>query len=166
MLSKLSVFSLVWDLHKANKLSFGQQFVGLTVGGGVAGALVYDKEDIGTFGDWFFDEGENWALDRKKRGTAKEDAARQLYNTLKFGAEMGFPIIPSIVGVGRLGKLLKNQDANLAYSSERVHRLVDRFLAKPLRSRGPFPEDQFQAMQRLHGKEASSRLLTEDYLRI
>jgi|6_EtaG_2_1085325.scaffolds.fasta_scaffold03132_3 hypothetical protein len=160
-----NIYEAAKATQKANKLSFGQQFVGLTVGGGVAGALVYDKEDIGTFGDWFFDEGENWALDRKKRGTAKEDAARQLYNTLKFGAEMGFPIIPSIVGVGRLGKLLKNQDANLAYSSERVHRLVDRFLAKPLRSRGPFPEDQFQAMQRLHGKESSSRLLTEDYLK-
>ena len=151
--------------EKANKLSFGQKFVGVAVGGGVAGALVYDAEDIGTFGDWFFDEGEYWALDRNKRSTAKEDAGRMLYNRLKFGGEMGFPIIPSVVALGRLGKLLKNQDANLAYSSERVHRLVDRYLAKPLRSRGPFPEDQFQAMQRLHGKEASSRLLTEDYLK-
>ena len=160
-----NIYEAAKATQKANKLSFSQKFVGLTVGGGVAGALVYDAEDIGTFGDWFFDEGEYWALDREKRSTAKEDAARMLYNRLKFGGEMGFPIIPSVVGIGRLGKLLKHQDANLAYSSERTHRLVDRFLAKPLRSRGPFPEDQFQAMQRLHGKEASSRLLTEDYLK-
>ena len=58
-----NIYEAAKATQKANKLSFGQKFVGAAVGGGVAGALVYDAEDIGTFGDWFFDEGEYWAFD-------------------------------------------------------------------------------------------------------
>ena len=50
-----------------NTLSKKQKFVSLLIGGGVSGALVYDTESIGTFGDWFFDKGEYTALDRDQR---------------------------------------------------------------------------------------------------
>jgi len=148
-----------------NKLSGKQKFVSLLIGGGVSGALVYDTEDIGTFGDYFFDEGDYTALDRDQRGTAKEDATRLLYNKLKFGGEMGFPIIPTIIGLGHVGKLIKNQGKNLAYSNSGFERFVDKYFASKLRARGKLPEEEFQAMQRLHGKEASAQSLTTDYLK-
>jgi len=148
-----------------NKLSRKQKFVSLLVGGGVSGALVYDAEEIGTFGDWFFDAGDYTALDRDKRGTAKSDATRMLYNKLKFGGEMGFPIIPTVMGLGYVGKLIKNQGKNLAYSNDAFERFVDKYFAGKLRARSVYPEEQFQAMQRLHGKEASAQSLSTDYLR-
>ena len=40
-------------------------------------------------------------LDREQREEGAEDAQRQLLNRLKFGAELGFPIIPAVVGTGR-----------------------------------------------------------------
>ena len=57
-------YKLAKDVEKWNKLSGKQKFVGLFVGGGVTGGVVYDAENIGTFGDIFFDEGELTALDR------------------------------------------------------------------------------------------------------
>ena len=78
---------------------------------------------------------------------------------------MGFPIIPTVIGLGKVGKLILNQGKNLAYSSSKFERYVDKYFAGKLRARGKLPEEEFQAMQRLHGKEASSRLLTEDYLK-
>jgi len=148
-----------------NKLSKKQKFVSLLIGGGVSGALVYDTEDIGTFGDWFFDKGEYTALDRDRRGTAKSDATRMLYNKLKFGGEMGFPIIPTVVGLGKVGKLILKDGKNLAYSSSKFERFVDKYFAGKLRARSVYPEEEFQAMQRLHGKEASAQSLATDYLR-
>ena len=39
------------DVKKFNELSRKQKFISIAVGGGVAGAVVYDAENIGTFGD-------------------------------------------------------------------------------------------------------------------
>ena len=93
-------YKLAKEVQNCNKLSGKQKFVGLFVGGGAAGGVVYDAENIGTFGDIFFDEGELTALDRDKKRTAKDDAMRMLYNKLKFAGEMGFPIIQDVVGDG------------------------------------------------------------------
>ena len=41
---------------------------------------------------------------------------RKLLNKLKFGAEIGFPIIPFAQGVGYLGRLAVNRGKQLAYS--------------------------------------------------
>ena len=160
-----NLYKIAKETKKLNTLSGKQKFVGLVVGGGLSGGVVYDAEDIGTFGDWFFDEGKYTALDRKQRATAKEDALRMLYNKLKFGGEMGFPIIPSVVGLYKTGKLLLNQGHNLAYSNKAFEQYLEKFVAKPLRARGKFPEEEFQAMQRLEGKQASARKLAEDYLK-
>ena len=46
------------EVKKFDKLSGKQKFISVAVGGGLAGAVVYDEENIGTFGDLFFDEGE------------------------------------------------------------------------------------------------------------
>ena len=160
-----NLYQAAKNAQKLNKLSNKQKFVGIAVGGGVSGAMVYDTEDIGTFGDIFFDPGELTALDRKQKGTAKSDATRMLYNKLKFGGEMGFPIIPSAIGLYKVGSRIFTQGKNLAYSNSGFDKAIEKFVAKPLRARRQYPEEEFQQMQRLEGKQASARKLTEDYLK-
>ena len=78
------------DLYKTakkvrdlNKLSKTDKFVGVTVGGGIGtGAVIMKAEDIGTFGDIFFEPGEFTALDRDKKKTSKDEAMRKLLNKL------------------------------------------------------------------------------------
>ena len=158
-------YKLAKEVEKWNKLSGKQKFVGLFVGGGAAGGVVYDAENIGTFGDIFFDEGELTALDRDKKRTAKDDAMRMLYNKLKFSGEMGFPIIPSVVGAGKVAKSILDANVKRAGQATKFDKYVEKYFARPLRSRGPFPEEQFQGMQRLEGKKASANLLSTDYLK-
>ena len=158
-------YKLAKEVEKWNKLSGKQKFVGLFVGGGVTGGVVYDAENIGTFGDIFFDEGELTALDRDGRRTAKDDAMRMLYNKLKFAGEMGFPIIPSVVGAGKVAKGILDANVKRAGQATKFDKFVEKYFARPLRSRGPFPEEQFQGMQRLEGKKSSANLLSTDYLK-
>jgi hypothetical protein len=158
-------YKLAKEVEKWNKLSGKQKFVGLFVGGGVTGGVVYDAENIGTFGDIFFDEGELTALDRDGRRTAKDDAMRMLYNKLKFAGEMGFPIIPAVVSAGKVGKSILDANVKRAGQATKFDKFVEKYFARPLRSRGPFPEEQFQGMQRLEGKKSSANLLSTDYLK-
>ncbi len=158
-------YKLAKEVEKWNKISGKQKFVGLFVGGGVTGGVVYDAENIGTFGDIFFDEGELTALDRDGRRTAKDDAMRMLYNKLKFAGEMGFPIIPAVVGAGKVGKSILDANVKRAGQATKFDKYVEKYFARPLRSRGPFPEEQFQGMQRLEGKKSSANLLSTDYLK-
>jgi hypothetical protein len=153
------------DVKKFDKLSGKQKFISVAVGGGLAGAVVYDEENIGTFGDLFFDEGELTALDRKKKATSKEDATRMLYNKLKFAGEMGFPIIPAVWGLGKVGKSIVSGTMKRAANATKFDKIVDKYISRPARARGPFPEEQFQAMQRLKGKGESSKLLSQDFLK-
>ena len=155
----------VKDVKKFNNLSRKQKFVSVAVGGGVSGAVVYDAENIGTFGDLFFDEGELTALDRKEKSTSKEDATRMLYNKLKFAGEMGFPIIPAIWGLGKVGKNITSGVFKRAQNTTKFTKNVEKYVARPMRARGPYPEEQFQAMQRLQGKKDSANLLSTDFLK-
>ena len=160
----------VKDVKKFNNLSKKQKFTSIAVGGGVAGAVVYDAENIGTFGDLaeefgMIEEGEYTALDRKEKPTAKEDATRMLYNKLKFGGEMGFPIIPAIWGVGKIGKNIVSGTFKRAQNATKFDRTVEKYVSKPFRARSEFPEEQFQAMQRLKGKEESAKILSTDFLK-
>ena len=148
-------YKLAQDVSKWNRLSGKQKFAGVFVGGAVTGGVVYDAENIGTFGDLFFDEGELTALDRDGRESAQEDATRMLYNKLKFAGEMGFPIIPAIVGGGKVAKSITSGVMKRAANASKFDKFVDKYVARPLRSRGPFPEEEFQAIQRLEGKKSS-----------
>ena len=158
-------YKLAQEVSKWNKLSGKQKFAGVFVGGAVTGGVVYDAENIGTFGDLFFDEGELTALDRDGRESAQEDATRMLYNKLKFAGEMGFPIIPAIIGAGKVGKSITSGVMKRAANASKFDKFVDKYVARPLRSRGPFPEEEFQAIQRLEGKKSSANLMATDYLR-
>jgi len=157
------------DIKKFNELSRKQKFISIAVGGGLAGSVVYDAENIGTFGDLAvdlgFESGEITALDRKKKSTSKDEATRMLWNKLKFAGEMGFPIVPAIWGVGKVGKSIVSGVYKRAANVTKFDKMVEKIVSRPFRGRGPVPEEQFQAMQRLKGKGESAELLSQDFLR-
>ena len=98
------------------------------VGGGLGtAAVIYKAEDVGTIGDIFFNDGEWSAMQRVKGKDAKADAMRQLYNKLKLGGELAVPIIPIIVGGGRIGKLIAQKSKDLAYSNSKVEQFVEKY---------------------------------------
>ena len=148
-----------------NKLSKTQQFVSWAIGGGVGGAVVYKNEGIGTFGDIEMLDFIPTGLDRETRATAKDDATRMLYNKLKFSTELGFPIIPAIIGAGKVGKSILRSGKDWTYSNDATKRFLDKYLNKNLRARGPQTEEVFQAGQRMEGKMSSSEALASDYLK-
>ena len=158
-------YELAKKTKQLNTLTKTQKYAGYLIGGGLVGGATYDVENIGTFGDIFFDEGELSAMDREKKSTAKEDAWRMFYNKLKLGGELGFPIVPTVVAGGKVAKLIATQGKNIAYSNKAVERFIDKFIARPFRSRGPYEQEVFESMQRLEGKQASARLIAEDSLR-
>ena len=161
------------DLYKAskkvkelNKLSKMDKFVGVTVGGGIGtGAVIMKAEDIGTFGDLFFDQGTLTALDREKKRTSKDEAMRKLLNKFKFGAEIGFPIIPFAVGVGKLGKLAATRGKELVYSNSQIERWVDKYLFEPFRTRSFRTQELQDAVQKLEGTKSAVANLTDDFIR-
>ena len=157
------------DVNKFTNLSRKQKFISIAVGVGLAGSVVYDAENIGTFGDLAvdlgFESGRITALDRKKKGTSKDEATRMLWNKLKFAGEMGFPIVPAIWGAGKVGKSIVSGVYKRAANATKFDKIVEKIVARPFRGRGPFPEEQFQAMQRLRGKGESAELLSQDFLK-
>jgi len=148
---------------KLNQASKTDKFVAIAVGGGVGGGfIVSDIEDIGTFGDWDFLDFLPTGMDREQRLKGSEDAQRQLLNRFKFGTEMGFPIIPTIVGAGKIGKLLTQKGKDIVYSDSMLERWVDKYIGKPFRSRSNKTQELFDGIQRLEGKKSATKLLAKD----
>jgi len=147
------------------KMSYGREFGAVALSGVTTAAGVYDIEDIGTFGDIFFEEGNLSALDREERRDAQEDAERRLFNRLRFGAELGFPIMPFIYGGGKIAKLISSKGKELAYSNSMFERWVDRWIARPFRSRSKYPRELAKEMRGVEGRESSARVITGDFLR-
>ena len=85
-----------------------------------------------------------------------------MLNRLKFGAELGFPIIPAVVGTGKVGKLLVQKGKDLAYSDSMLERWIDRFVGKPFRSRSNKTQELFEGIQKLEGKKSSIKVLAKD----
>ena len=156
----------VKEAAKLNKITGTDKFIGIAVGGGVGGGfIVSNVEDIGTFGDWDFLDFLPTGMDRNERKQGGEDAQRQLLNRFKFGAELGFPIIPFVVGTGKTGKLLLQKGKELTYSDSMLERWVDRFVGRPFRSRSNKPQELFDGIQRLEGKKSAIKLLAKDAAR-
>ena len=161
-----NIYKAAKEVQKLNQLSGTQKFVGTMVGGGLGtAAVIYKAEDVGTIGDIFFNDGEWSAMTRVKGKDAKADAMRQLYNKLKLGGELAVPIIPIIVGGGRIGKLIAQKSKDLAYSNSKVEQLVEKYISKPLRARGGFEAQQFRAIQKMEGSKDAGRKIAEDYLK-
>jgi len=146
-----------------NKITGTDKFVGIAVGGGVGGGFIVSNiEDIGTFGDWDFLDFLPTGLDREQREQGADDAQRQLLNRLKFGSELGFPIVPFVVGTGKIGKLLVQKGKDLAYSDSMLERWVDRFVGQPFRSRSNKTQELFDGIQKLEGKKSAIKVLAKD----
>ena len=149
---------------KLNKLSKVDKFVGITVGGGIGvGALVADEESIGTFGDIELLDFLGTGLDRDKRKTAKDDAARQLQNKMLFGFEYGFPIIPAVYGLGTIGKLVATKGQFNAFSDNQIVRWIDRWISQPFRSRSNKSQSLFDNVRKLEGDKAALKVTSDDF---
>ena len=154
---------------KANELNKAggkaKKWVAVAVGGGAAGALVADYEDVGTFGDLFFEPGHYSAMDRVKKESSSDDAMRMLMNRLKLGGEMAFPIAPIFYGIGRFSKYVGKFGKDMAFSNRTIERFTDKYLLKTFRARSDKPQDLFKQIQRLEGGKASARNMTLDFTR-
>ena len=146
-----------------NKITGTDKFVAIAVGGGIGtGFIVSDVENIGTFGDWDFLDFLPTGLDRDVRVEGGEEAQRQLLNRLKFGTELAFPIVPFVVGTGKVGKLIVQKGKDLAYSDSMLERWVDRFIGQPFRSRSNKTQELFDGIQKLEGKKSAVKVLAKD----
>jgi hypothetical protein len=153
----------VKEANKLNKITGTDKFVAIAVGGGIGtGFIVSDVEDIGTFGDWDFLDFLPTGLDRDIKTKGGEDAQRQLLNRLKFGSELAFPIVPFVVGTGKIGKLIVQDGKNIAYSDSMLERWVDRFVGQPFRSRSNKTQELFDGIQKLEGKKSAVKVLAKD----
>ena len=148
------------QLNKPNRFD---KFAAISIGGGFGGgAIVMKQEDIGTFGDINALDFLGTGQDREQKETANEDAFRQLNNKLKFGAELAFPIIPFVYGVGKTAKLLTTKGKDLAFSNSQIERWVDKYVGKPFRSRSDKAQDIFDGIQRLEGKKSAVKITADD----
>ena len=151
------------EANKLNTITGTDKFAAIAIGGGIgAGFIVSDVEDIGTFGDWDYLDFLPTGLDRTAREEGGEESKRQLLNRLKFGGELAFPIVPFIVGGGKIGKLIVQKGKDIAYSDSMLERWVDRFIAKPFRSRSNKTQELFDGIQKLEGKKSAVKILAKD----
>ena len=126
-----------------NKLTGAKRFGVMAVGGGAGEVFVVDNEKIGTFGDLF--EAGPTELDREQSTDIAEDASRKLLNRIKFGSESVL-LSPFVYGVGKGAKALAKRGKELAYSSSRLERALDK-LASVFRFRGTKPQEIAVAKQ-------------------
>tara|TARA_Y100001938_G_scaffold90774_1_gene124414 strand:- start:639 stop:4832 length:4194 start_codon:yes stop_codon:yes gene_type:complete len=151
------------EANKLNTITGTDKFAAIAIGGGIgAGFIVSDVEDIGTFGDWDYLDFLPTGLDRTAREEGGEESKRQLLNRLKFGGELAFPIVPFIVGGGKIGKLIVQKGKDIAYSDSMLERWIDRFIAKPFRSRSNKTQELFDGIQKLEGKKSAIKILAKD----
>ena len=126
-----------------NKLTGAKRFGVMAVGGGAGEIFVVDNEKIGTFGDLF--EAGPTELDREQSTDIAEDASRRLLNRIKFGSESVL-LSPFVYGLGKGAKALAKRGKELAYSSSRLERALDK-LASVFRFRGTKPQEIAVAKQ-------------------
>jgi len=139
------------------------KFAAVSLGGGFGGgAIVMKSEDIGTFGDINALEFLGTGLDREQKKSANEDAFRQLNNKFKFSAELAFPIVPFVYGVGKTAKLLATKGKDLAFSNSQIERWVDKYVGKPFRSRSDKAQELFDGIQQLEGKKSAIKITADD----
>ena len=146
-----------------NKLTGKQRFGAVVLGGAAGETLVTDTEEIGSFGDAF--ESGPTQLDREEREDPREDAVRKLMNRFKWGSE-SLISTPIVYGIGLGAKTLAKQGKELAYSSSKIARALDRFGAT-FRPRSAKPEKVFLSkMQENARKMADTNFSMEKVARI
>jgi len=128
-------------VNQLNKRSKYPRFAAAVTGGAAGETLVVDTEEIGTFGDMF--DGPT-SLNRDESSTGSEDASRKLMNRFKFGSE-SLLVTPFAFGVGATAKALAKRGKDLAYSSSKFERFIDKFIRAPFSPRGNLPDEVFKS---------------------
>ena len=141
-----------------NKLSGTQRFGAIVAGGAAGETLVADVEKIGTFGDMF--EAGPTELDREVEADPSEDAARKLVNRFKFGSE-SLLVTPFVYGIGAGAKTLAKRGKELAYSSSKIERGLDK-LASVFRFRGTKPEEIAKSKQLQQARQMRDTNFSEE----
>ena len=128
-------------VNELNRKSKYPRFAMAVTGGAVGESLVVDNDEIGTFGDMF--EGPTM-LDRNENLSGSEDAARKLMNRFKFGSE-SLLVTPFAFGVGSTVKSLAKRGKELAYSSSKFERFINKFIRVPFTPAGDLPDAIFKS---------------------
>ena len=131
-----------------NKLSGKQKFAAVVIGGAAGETMVSDVERIGTFGDVF--EAGPTELDRDVQADPRADASRKLLNRVKFGSE-SLLVTPLVYGTGKVAKSLATRGKQLAYSNQKISRVIDK-AASFFRPRGSKPTEIFLSKRAETGK--------------
>jgi hypothetical protein len=141
-----------------NDLSGKQRFAAVVAGGAAGETFVADVEKIGTFGDLF--EGGPTELDREISEDPAEDASRKLLNRLKFGSE-SILLTPFVYGVGAGAKALAKRGKELAYSSSKIEKGLDK-LGSVFRFRGTKPQEIALSKQQQNARKMRDTNFSEE----
>ena len=148
---------------KLNELTGKQRFGAVVLGGAAGETLVTDTEEIGSFGDVF--EAGPTQLDREEEEDPQEDATRKLMNRFKFASESLF-VTPFVYGVGLGAKTLAKRGKELAYSSSKIARGLNKFGAT-FRPRGDKPKEVFLSKMKQNARKmADTNFSMEQVARI
>jgi len=94
------------------------------------------------------------ALDRDKKFTTQDEAARRLWNRFKFGAEGAIVSVPIAYGINRVVKRISEAGKNLKYSDDELDRLIDKYIAQPFRPRGAKDQLSFEGVKKSRRKNS------------
>ena len=147
---------------KLNKAAGVSRFAATTTGGAAGAALVYDIEDIGTFGDSVNFLGTE--LDRDSKNDTEDEALRRLDNRLKFFYE-GVLVAPFAYGAGKVAGLIGKKGKELAFSNSQFERFIDKYIAAPFRPRSKKSQELFEASMRVEGQEGAAAIVAKDLVK-
>ena len=145
-------------VNDLNKLSKYKRFGAAVTGGALGETLVVDNDEIGTFGDMFQGPTE---LDRDSNLSGDTDAARKLMNRFKFGTE-SLLVTPFAYGVGSTVKALAKRGKDLAYSSSKFERFINKYIRAPFSPEGDLPTEVFRSEVVKKGLKAKDAARAEE----
>ena len=153
------------QVAKLNRNAGIGKYAAVSTGGAAGAALVYDVEDIGTFGDMLGGPGglPSTDLDRDQKNDTEDEALRRLSNRTKFFAE-GVLITPFAYGAGKVAGVLAKKGKELAYSNSKFERILDKFAAS-FRPRSKKSQELFEASMRVEGQEGSAAIVAKDLVK-
>ena len=126
---------------------------GAGLGGLAEGIFVGDVEDAGTFGDLL------GGPTKIERGT--NDPQTEILNRLKFGLE-GAGFTGLVGGIGKTISKVRNQSGTGKAITKPFDRWIDKWISRPLRSRGPYAQEAFDVTMKKEGSIARDRNVAEN----
>ena len=144
-----------------NKLTGLQNFAAITIGGATGTSMIADIEGIGTFGDVI---GGPSALDRDERKTTEDEAARRLWNRLKFGVEGAAISVPIAYGINTVAKRIAQSGKKLKYSDDQLDQWINKYIVEPFAPSGKKSQALFEGVKRVEGEMAAGQITARDLI--